>query len=90
LIGCPTVFFFAGRFTDVFFFSLLILDQIESPTAAVILRLYSDNGTDDLHARGLTPCHRACLGRLRGLYDRLPRPLAGCCACRGRLLRQPC
>jgi hypothetical protein len=32
--------------TGVFLFGLPILDRIESPTAAVNLRLYSDNGID--------------------------------------------
>jgi hypothetical protein len=50
LIGRPIVFFSAGRVTSIFFFSLLILDRIESPTAAFIPRLYSDNGIDSTPA----------------------------------------
>jgi hypothetical protein len=36
--------------TGVFFFSLPILERIESPTAVVIPRLYSDNGIDSMPA----------------------------------------
>jgi hypothetical protein len=50
LIGRPTVFFSAGRLTGVFFFGLPILDRIESPTVAIIPRLYSDNGIDSAPA----------------------------------------
>jgi hypothetical protein len=46
LIGRPTVFFSASRLIGVLFFDLPILDWIESPTTAVILRLYSDNDID--------------------------------------------
>jgi hypothetical protein len=38
--------FLAGRLTDIFFFGLPILDRIESPTAAVTKRLYSNLGID--------------------------------------------
>jgi hypothetical protein len=65
VIGCPTVFFFAGRLTGVFLFGLPILDQIESPTAAVILRLYSDNGID-LHWPSSSTARHGCRRRTRG------------------------
>jgi hypothetical protein len=69
--------------TGIFFFGLPILDRIESPTAAVILRLYSDNGID-LHrpspstarhdrlrrTRGAPTCVAADCSRLRGLLRR--------------------
>jgi hypothetical protein len=41
--------------TGIFLFGLPILNRIESPTAAVILRLYSDNGIDSALADSSTP-----------------------------------
>jgi hypothetical protein len=61
----PYSLFLAGRLTDVFFFGLPILDRIESPTAAVILRLYSDNGID-LHRPSPSTTRHDCLRRTWG------------------------
>jgi hypothetical protein len=61
LIGCPTVFFFAGRLTGIFIFGLPILDRIESPAAVVNLRLYFDNGIDLYRPSSSTARH----GRMR-------------------------
>jgi hypothetical protein len=83
LIGCPTVFFFAGRLIGVFLFGLPILDRIESPTAVINMCLYSDNGID-LHrpssstarhgrrrrTRGAPTCVAAVCSRPRGLLRR--------------------
>jgi hypothetical protein len=51
--------------TVIFFFGLPILDRIESPTAAVILRLYSDDGID-LHRPSPSTARHGRLGRTRG------------------------
>jgi hypothetical protein len=69
--------------TDVFFFGLSILDRIESPTAVVNLRLYSDNDIDlhrpsastarhgrMRHTRGAPTCVAADCSRPRGLLRR--------------------
>jgi hypothetical protein len=69
--------------TGVFIFGLPILYRIESPTATVNLRLYSDNGID-LHrpssstarhgrrrrTQGAPTCIAADCSRLRGLLRR--------------------
>jgi hypothetical protein len=45
--------------TGIFFlFGLPILDRIESPTATVILRLYSDNSIDSAPAASSKPASR--------------------------------
>jgi hypothetical protein len=82
--------FLAGRLTGVFFFGLPILDQIESPTAAVTKRLYSNLGVDlapaathmsVIAADTLAPSPlRPALAGCRG-------PSVGCCAYLGRLPR---
>jgi hypothetical protein len=74
----------------VFFFGLPILDRIESPTAAVTKRLYSNLGVDlaptathtlAIAADTLAPSPlRPALAGCRG-------PSAGCCAYLGRLPR---
>jgi hypothetical protein len=51
--------------TGVFFFGLLILDRIESPTAVVYLRLYSDNDID-LHWPSPSTARHGCMRRTRG------------------------
>jgi hypothetical protein len=69
--------------TGVFLFGLPILDRIESPTAVVIPRLYSDNGIDlhrpfsstarhgrMRHTRGAPTCVAADCFRPRGLLRR--------------------
>jgi hypothetical protein len=65
LIGCPTVFFSPVARPAVFFFGLPILDRIESPTAAVIPRLYSDNGIG-LHRPSPSTARHGRLRRTRG------------------------
>jgi hypothetical protein len=82
--------FLAGRLTGVFFFGLPILDRIESATAAITKRLYSNLGVDLALAATHTPAIatdalaplllRPALASCRGLS-------AGCCACLRRLLR---
>jgi hypothetical protein len=82
--------FLAGHLTGVFFFGLPILDRIESPTAAVTKRLYSNLGVDlapvathtsAIAADTLAPSPlRPALAGCRG-------PSAGCCAYLGRLPR---
>jgi hypothetical protein len=47
--------FLIGRLTGVFLFGLMILDRIESPTTAVILRLYSDTSIDSTPVASSTP-----------------------------------
>jgi hypothetical protein len=49
----------------VFFFGLPILDRIESPTAVVNLRLYSDNGID-LHRSSSSTARHGRRRRTRG------------------------
>jgi hypothetical protein len=69
--------------TVVFLFGLPILDRIESPTAIVNLRLYSDNGIDlhrpspstarhgrMRHTRGARTCVAADCSHPRGLLRR--------------------
>jgi hypothetical protein len=51
--------------TDVFFFDLPILDRIESPTAVVNLRLYSDNGID-LHRPSPSTARHGRMRHTRG------------------------
>jgi hypothetical protein len=51
--------------TGVFLFGLTILDRIESPTAVVNLRLYSDNGID-LHRPSLSTARHGRMRRTRG------------------------
>jgi hypothetical protein len=50
---------------DIFLFALPILDQIESPTAIVNLRLYSDNGID-LHRPSSSTARHGYRRRTRG------------------------
>jgi hypothetical protein len=69
--------------TGIFFFGLPILDRIESPTAAGILRLYSDNGID-LH-RSSPPTARH--GRLRRTWGVPTYVAADCSRSRGLLHR---
>jgi hypothetical protein len=55
VIGFPTVFFSTNRLTGIFDFGLPIIDRIESPTTAVIMRLYSDNDIDSAPADSSMP-----------------------------------
>jgi hypothetical protein len=69
--------------TDVFLFGLPILDRIESPTAAVNLRLYSDNGID-LHRPSSSTARHGRRRRTRGV----PTCIAAVCYRPRGLLRQ--
>jgi hypothetical protein len=69
--------------TDVFFFGLPILDRIESPTAIVNLRLYSDNGID-LHRPPPSTARHGRMRRTRGA----PTCVAADCFCPRGLLHR--
>jgi hypothetical protein len=76
--------------TDIFFFGLPILDRIESPTAAVTKRLYSNLGVDLAPATTHTPSITADTLAPSPLWPALAGcrgPSAGCCAYLGRLPR---
>jgi hypothetical protein len=89
LIGCPTSF--SRRSLDRrFLFGLPILDRIESPTAAVTKRLYSNLGVDLAPAATHTPAIVAdtlAPSPLRPTLAGCHGPSAGCCAYLGRLPR---
>jgi hypothetical protein len=89
LIGCPTSF--SRRSLDrSFLFGLPILDRIESPTAAVTKRLYSNLGVDLAPAATHTPAITAdtlAPSPLRPALAGCRGPSAGCCAYLGRLPR---
>jgi hypothetical protein len=70
--------------TDVFFFGLSILDRIESPTATVTKRLYSNLGVDLAPETTHTPALAADALALSPL-----RPALVGCHGLGRLLRLP-
>jgi hypothetical protein len=69
--------------TGVFLFGLLILDRIESPTAVVNLRLYSDNGID-LHRPSSSTARQ---GRRRRTWGAPTCVAADCSRPRGLLRR---
>jgi hypothetical protein len=69
--------------TGVFFFGLPILDRIESPTAVVNLRLYSDNGID-LHRPSSSTARHGRMRRTRGA----PMCVAAACSRPCGLLRR--
>jgi hypothetical protein len=76
--------------TGVFSFGLPILDRIESPTAAVTKRLYSNLALTS-HRR--PPIRRLSRPRRRRRFGRLLPVVAvsaGCCACLRRLPRSSC
>jgi hypothetical protein len=82
--------FLAGRLTGVFFFGLPILDRIESPTATVTKRLYSNLGVDLAPAATHTSAIAAdtlAPSPLRPALAGCHGPSAGCCAYLGRLPR---
>jgi hypothetical protein len=89
LIGCPTSF--SRRSLDQrFLFGLPILDRIESPTAAVTKRLYSNLDVDLAPAATHTPAIAADMlapSPLRPALAGCRGPSAGCCAYLGRLSR---
>jgi hypothetical protein len=71
-------------------FGLPILDRIESPTAAVTKRLYSNLGVDLAPAAIHTPAiaaHTLAPSPLRPALVGCRGPSAGCCAYLGRLSR---
>jgi hypothetical protein len=72
------------------FFGLPILDQIESPTAAITKRLYSNLGIDLAPAATHTPAIAAdtlAPSPLRPALAGCRGPSAGCCTYLGRLPR---
>jgi hypothetical protein len=89
LIDCPTSF--SRRSLDRrFLFGLPILDRIESPTAAITKRLYSNLGVDLAPATTHTPAIAADTLATSLLWPALAGccgPSAGCCAHLGRLPR---
>jgi hypothetical protein len=90
LIGCPIVFFIAGRLIGVFLFGLPILDRMASPTAAVTTRLYSNLGVDLTPAATHTPAIAAdtlAPSPLRSALVGCRGPSVGCCAYLHRLPR---
>jgi hypothetical protein len=89
LIGCPTSFF-CRSLDRHFLFGLPILDRIESPTAAITKRLYSNLGVDLASAATHTPAITAdtlAPSVLRQALADCCGPSAGCCAYLGRLPR---
>jgi hypothetical protein len=83
-------FFLAGRLTGVFLFGLSILDRIDSPTAAVTKRLYSNLDVD----LATTATHTLTIAAdalvpspLLPALDGCRGSSAGCCACLRRLPR---
>jgi hypothetical protein len=80
--------FLAGRLTDIFFFGLPILDRIDSPTAAVTKRHFSNLGIDLAPAATHTLAIMAdalASSPLRPALAGCRGPSAGCCASLRRL-----
>jgi hypothetical protein len=80
--------FLADCLTDIFFFGLPILDRIESPTAAVTKRLYSNLDVDLALAATHTPfiaANALAPSPLRSALAGCRGPSAGCCTCLRRL-----